>query len=468
MTGAPTQPSAPAAPPRPLPDTPDAIGAWLDRLARLSRLPGAETAELREELDAHLRERVRDLMLAGTDEPEAIHKSISELGDLALLAQRYREASRTPRRRLTMQIALVAATTTALGLSTIALQQAQPQAEAPLPQNGEIRLQLVPKDVGPDGQGTYELAVSPDGVASDGVFSLGLVPDSVDETGQGTFRLELQPVPGDAPQLLRDIPIVGQLFSASPAPTTATIQEDIDGEARLVEVLQVVAISQNLRPYIHWRDLQVEPDTTVTDLPLGGQPLNSAIEMLNDALELDGGATLTYRVRDGLFEVASREYFDLRERELVTYEVGELVYADGPLQTTEESEVLTQLIQQIVEEQVWSSNGGSVGSIFCVGGKLFVNAPPRVHEQVAWLLAQLQDGEAAGQAVDDGSRTVQVIPLQHTVASTLRQRVAEAVEGLGGEVAADERMNALLVVGDERVTAVAESVIGALDQEAER
>ncbi len=468
MTGAPAQPHAPAAPSPPRPDTPDAIGAWLDRLARLSRLPPAEAAELREELDAHLRERVRDLMLAGHDEPGAVHKSISELGDLALLAQRYREASRTPRRRLTMQIALVAATTTALGLSTIALRQAQPQTEAPQPQNGEIRLQLIPKDVGPDGQGTYELAVSPDGVASDGVFSLGLVRDSVDESGQGTYRLELQPAPGDGPEFLSGIPIISQIFTTAPTPASASIQQDIEGDAALMDVLQLVATSQELRPYIHWRDLQVEPQTTVTDLPLGGQPLDSAIDMLNDALDLDGGATLTYRVRDGLFEVASREYFDLRERELVTYEVGELVYADGPLQTTEESEVLTQLIQQIVEEQVWASNGGTVGSIYCVGGKLFVNAPPRVHEQVAWLLAQLKDGQAAGEALDDGSRTVQVIPLQHTVPSELRPRVAEAIERLGGEVAADERMNALLVVGDERVIAVAESVIGALDRESER
>ena len=58
-----------------------------------------------------------------------------------------------------MQIALVAATTTALGLSTIALRQAQTQTEAPQPQNGEIRLQLIPKDSGPGVQRTYELSI---------------------------------------------------------------------------------------------------------------------------------------------------------------------------------------------------------------------------------------------------------------------------------------------------------------------
>src|SRR5690606_36550516 len=119
------------------------------------------------------------------------------------------------------------------------------------------------------------------------------------------------------------------------------------------DVLHVIAASQSLRPYIHWRDLEAAQDTEVWNLPLSGQPLARAMDMLNDALDLDGGTTLTYRVRDGLFEVASREYFDMRERELVTYEVGELVYADGPLQTTEESESLTELIQQIVESEVW-------------------------------------------------------------------------------------------------------------------
>ena len=78
-----------------------------------------------------------------------------------------------------------------------------------------------------------------------------------------------------------------------------------------------------------------------------------------------------------------------------------------------------------------------------------------------------RSGQSAASVVPT-ARTVQVIPLQHTVPSELRPRVAEAIEGLGGEVAADERMNALLVVGDERVLAVAESVIGALDRESQR
>jgi len=419
----------------PTPASTDAIGAWLDRLLRLTRLPAPDAAELRDELDAHLRERVRDLMLAGNDEPDAIHKSISELGDLALLAQRYREASRTPRRRLTMNIALIAAAGAALGLSTLALRQGQPESppagalsiESLAP--GAYRLGLVPEDVGPDGQGTYRLGLVPEGAGP-------LVPT------------------------LADLPIAG-FFSTSPSPSVA-VGADVDA-APLSQVLSMLAESQGLKPYIHWRDLDAEPQAGLPDLPLADQPLDRAFDMLNDALDLDGDAVLTYRTAGGLFEVASRGYFDRRERELATYEVSGLVYAEGPLQTTQESAVLVQLITEILEPEVWIQNGGEIGSISCVGGKLFVNAPPRVHERLAWLLTQLQDEQA--HSADD-ARSVTSYALSHTAADEILPILDDAVRALGGQAQLNARSNSLLVIGTDEAQAIARAVVNALDRPA--
>lgn len=380
----------PQAAPRPTPASTDAIGAWLDRLLRLTRLPVPEAAELRDELDAHLRERVRDLMLAGNDEPDAIHKSISELGDLALLAQRYREASRIPKRSLIMHAAIIAATAAALGLSTLAVRQGRQESAPPVAEGTQP---------GADEAGFGEARQYLGGVA---------------------LRGWSDRVRGQAPQapVLGEIPVVGHLF-ANDAARTETIPQDV-GRAPLSEVLSMLAESQGLRPYIHWRDLQAEPDIELADLPLAGLQLDRAFEMLNDTLELESSSALACRMHEGLFEVASREYFDRRERELVTYDVSDLVYADGPLQTTEESDVLVQLITEIVEQDVWPQNGGEIGSIYCVGGKLFVNAPPRIHAQVAWLLTELLDTaersslSPAPDATEPGVTTGQVRGLHAT------------------------------------------------------
>ncbi len=99
----------------------DAVTSWLDGLVRVMRLPKRESDEIREELDSHVRDRVRDLMLVGESEPRAIHQAISELGDAALLAQRYKHARGISQRRWIMTAATFAIASSALVLSTMTL-----------------------------------------------------------------------------------------------------------------------------------------------------------------------------------------------------------------------------------------------------------------------------------------------------------------------------------------------------------
>ncbi|MEO0715404.1 MAG: hypothetical protein AAFY58_00285, partial [Planctomycetota bacterium] len=104
----------------------DQIDAWLDVLVRLLDLPADEREGLRDELAAHLHERVRDLTLAGHD-PAAPHtdpvtRAIAELGDQAELARALRNARHTPRRRRTLMLAgLIGTSAAALLISTAAL-----------------------------------------------------------------------------------------------------------------------------------------------------------------------------------------------------------------------------------------------------------------------------------------------------------------------------------------------------------
>lgn len=98
---------------------PDSVSSWLDVLTRM--LPARQGAEVREELESHVRERVRDLVLAGTDEAAATRTAIAELGDAAAVAQRFREAARTPYRRLAMNLAVLGVAGAALVTSMVAV-----------------------------------------------------------------------------------------------------------------------------------------------------------------------------------------------------------------------------------------------------------------------------------------------------------------------------------------------------------
>jgi hypothetical protein len=101
---------------------PDPVGSWLDVLMGLIRLPQAERRSIRDELDSHLRDRVRDIMLTGLDEVSATREAIAELGDAAELATRFGRASRAPaRRRLAMNIGMLGVACTALVTSVVAL-----------------------------------------------------------------------------------------------------------------------------------------------------------------------------------------------------------------------------------------------------------------------------------------------------------------------------------------------------------
>jgi len=362
-------PTAPPTNPRAPEETHDQIGAWLDRLVRLTRLPTTEAAELRDELDAHLRERVRDLMLVGHDEPDAVHKSISELGDLAQLAQRYREATRTPRRRIFMNIAMIAVAGSALGLSTLALQRDQPEAAAAPVQPTEIH--LVPRSV----------------VTSAGNgFTLEVVPKLAESS-------VVTPEPGV-------IPVFGHLFGTGQEAPVAMARSAEDQPLR--DVLLMLAEPYDARVFAYWNDLEhaeLSIDTQVGFMPFEGQSVEKALAMLSDHYGLSGDERLDHRVQNGLMEIATRRFFDQREVTLISYDASELLFAASPLEQSDESETLMELITTLVEPTAWEHHGGP-SSIHVAGNRLFINAPARIHDHVVWLLRELQMNQDQGARID--------------------------------------------------------------------
>lgn len=119
----------------------DAIGVCLAGLMRALRMPADECEAIREELESHLRERVRDLEIGGMTEDDAVRCAAAELGDVSHLAARYREARAFPRRRLMMNLSMlaVAGAAVVVGVVTLAQPSERPRASvfsppAPTPQ----------------------------------------------------------------------------------------------------------------------------------------------------------------------------------------------------------------------------------------------------------------------------------------------------------------------------------------------
>ena len=85
----------------------DTISAWLLGFERVMVGTNDEKRETRAELESHLRDRSRDLMLAGLNADEAARRAIDELGEAAEIAASYRATRVDSQRRKVMQVAAI-------------------------------------------------------------------------------------------------------------------------------------------------------------------------------------------------------------------------------------------------------------------------------------------------------------------------------------------------------------------------
>lgn len=100
-------------------ESPDSIDTWLAVLVRLLHVPPGQREAIRDEIETHLRERVRDLMIGGIAEHDAIRTAISELGEVADLARRFSLASKLRMRRTVMNVAILGVGALTVGAATM-------------------------------------------------------------------------------------------------------------------------------------------------------------------------------------------------------------------------------------------------------------------------------------------------------------------------------------------------------------
>lgn len=314
----------------PPPDRPrspeDQIDAWLDVLVRLLDLPASEREGLRDELAAHLHERVRDLTLAGTDPTQAVTRAIAELGDQAELARALRAARHTPRRRRTLMLAgLIGTSAAAMLISTAALVQTStaPRTAGTSPTTAATATAVANADA----PGVLETPIT-------GIYDNERVVDVLHDLANQVGRTDAQ-------------------FSRN-----------------LTEHLSMI-----LEP-------GGEPAFARVTASFDRVPLEDAVRRLSVAMHYEEH-TLQARDRGDHLFFAFRGEFDQMEAHLLTHDLGPLL--DLGLTPSEIHGVLTQF----VEPDEWRYNGGTF-AIEIVRDKALVEAPPRMHVGVEHTLATLR------------------------------------------------------------------------------
>jgi hypothetical protein len=227
------------------------------------------------------------------------------------------------------------------------------------------------------------------------------------------------------------------------------------GEIELGKFLDVVGKDLQVPVYVRWERLQergVENGTSVVIVGKGLE-LAEAFRRINETPGVSD-AKLDYRVEHGILEVADREFFDRRERMLASYDLSSLMAGNSAEDRQKIANDLRGTIMQFVSRDDWQENGGDLAVLSTVDARLFVEAPPRMHKQVKWILEQLTAEARAQEPHANGAEETKIYPLKHTSASEVLAalRSLEAIKEIDlSRFAVDERTNSVIGAGDASV-----------------
>jgi hypothetical protein len=314
-----------------------AIEAWLNVFVRMLRLPDAQRQAIRSELQEHLNERVRDLLLVGRTETESVRLAIEELGETLQLARRFEAANRPRIRRWLMNLALIGIAGTAVVVSAITLAPAS-RTPATVFQHQDQQTQAALEQ---------------------------LKDRRVDKTITDAF--------------------VEEAVKAITENTEFTVV------MRKPELQAVDAFAQALNFEFKRTPLPLALDMIVAELSVDREPIGWRV--------VDADANV--------IEIGVKSELDRREIRLVSYDIRGIIKSIRA--STDQSyekavEDVTGLLLAMVDPNAWVENGGDLAQLQVVGGRMFVQAPKRMHERIEWILAQLRDDAQAAEDNDDQAR----------------------------------------------------------------
>lgn len=412
------------------------------------RVPASEREAIRTELNEHLRERIRDLMLSGAAEHAATSQAISELGDAAILARRYQEAIEPSSRRSLMHVGIATAATAALVFSGAALFQGN--ATPPTPASGTGPAATAPVAVGTlaDAELTARmqemyraLAESRDIIAKQErelarahgeVESMQLRVRAAEERAAAlqaeSFEVHRQHEVAreDASRAAEDLKKVARerdaamarvqqmqasIASVPPSPPATyvppanaawdalrAVQVDMSQAATLNAVMAQSAIRDAKVALAQPRIGEIELDPS-GNVHLPDRPLNLAeiLEAVNTGIASPSFALLPRATPDGRIMIAPQEAWDRADQVLVIYDLSDIAERDrarsrtpSPFVAASSVHQLHNVITKTVTPTLWQDNGGDLATISTIDASLVITAPERSHHQIRWIIEQMR------------------------------------------------------------------------------
>jgi hypothetical protein len=377
---------------------PDAssVNSWLELLTSLLELPEDERRAVRDELESHLRDRVHDLTLSGLNEAQASSRAISELGDAALLARRFKEAIEPSKRRLIMNVAAISIASAAILFSGIAVFSTRatpapcPPGETP---SEEARMSATNELLRTRLAALYVAEGQP--LADPQIASL-------------LSAVETQGV--SSPSLRAHLAALTQSALSHPPVRTSSYEQPVDevterlkairltmsGQSNWQTFFDTVGKSIGMRAVPQWdrlapagieRNGEIHPATDATAAAI----LADENSQVNDPVAA--------RIEGDRIIFAPQSVFDRREQTLAVYDLAGLIELRLMMDNKKPEQIVDevkQLITSLVEADQWRENGGDRASIHQFDSKLFIQAPKRFHEKIEWIVQQVFDGKAIG------------------------------------------------------------------------
>lgn len=429
----------------------DAASAWLDRVTAMLRVPASERDAIRAELNEHLRERIRDLMLAGASEQAATSQAISELGDAASLARRYQEAIEPSSRRSLMHVGIATAATAALVFSgaalvqnggpsnptpatspvTVAAPTLTPNEEALARQLDDLK-RAINQAHEVIAQQERELARAR-GEAESMQMRVRLAEEQANALQREIFetrrqydtsresasraREELAKLTMERDSAMERLAAIEKAaVTTPPAPPAAyaprsnpareflrSLKVDVADAATLGAIMSQPAIRDAkvyLRNHRHAEWSLVPPsEMALPERPLS---LGEVLDVIN-ANSPGGSAMMPRAMPDGRIAIDTLESWDREERVLVIYDLSDLVARaaakartamnvtrNTPMVMVNTVDQLRHVITDTVTPDIWQDNGGDIGAISVLDSSLVVTAPERSHDQIRFLVEQLR------------------------------------------------------------------------------
>jgi hypothetical protein len=172
-----------------------------------------------------------------------------------------------------------------------------------------------------------------------------------------------------------------------------------DEKTTLEDAIRTIAKTASCDISVNWRSLETAGIERSARLPASYGPLRNI--RVSQALShlWNGTVSIRTEVENDVIHIATPDALDMHTITLV-YNVRDLVDAILASHThptyPEAADDLVQVIQQMVDPEVWRHNGGNIANVHEMMGLLLITQTPENHRRIAALLDMLRRRGAPG------------------------------------------------------------------------